>query len=159
MCQRKVCGDGIISAGRTGTGYDLEGCDDGNTQSGDGCDASCNPEPGWFCSNDGRPCVHACGDGSVFFPGPGSAYYETCDDGNTQSGDGCSAVCQQEPGWACPTGTLFPVVPVGGPCHPFRCGDGLLDRGYDAAGIWRIEECDDGNTQAGDGCSPTCTLE
>jgi cysteine-rich repeat protein len=31
-----------------------------------------------------------------------------------------------------------------------RCGDGLLDSS---------EACDDGNTQAGDGCSPICRLE
>src|SRR5262249_17122586 len=30
------------------------------------------------------------------------------------------------------------------------CGDGILDAG---------EQCDDGNTVAGDCCSPTCTFE
>ncbi|MDX2167942.1 MAG: hypothetical protein SF182_12785 [Deltaproteobacteria bacterium] len=42
-------------------------------------------------------------------------------------------------------------------CTPFaetitggRCGGGTLDAG---------EQCDDGNASAGDGCSPTCTLE
>src|SRR5262249_29230783 len=30
------------------------------------------------------------------------------------------------------------------------CGDGIKDP---------TEECDDGNTTAGDGCSPTCTIE
>jgi len=35
-----------------------------------------------------------CGDG---IPNPG----ETCDDGNTAPGDGCSATCQVEPGWEC----------------------------------------------------------
>ncbi len=33
-----TCGDGIVDA-------PLEGCDDGNTDPGDGCDASCRPEP------------------------------------------------------------------------------------------------------------------
>jgi len=33
-----------------------------------------------------------------------------------------------------------------------RCGDGLVDP-------MKMEECDDGNAQAGDGCSDTCTLE
>ncbi|CEL91843.1 unnamed protein product [Vitrella brassicaformis CCMP3155] len=27
---------------------------------------------------------------------------ETCDDGNTAAGDGCSETCQTEPGWTCP---------------------------------------------------------
>ena len=35
-----------------------------------------------------------CGDSA---PDPG----ETCDDGNTAPGDGCSATCQIEPGWEC----------------------------------------------------------
>lgn len=35
-------------------------------------------------------------------------------------------------------------------CPPTLCGNGTLDRN---------EECDDGNTVAGDGCSPFCTVE
>ncbi len=38
------------------------------------------------------PC---CGDG-VIQDDPGLPYVETCDDGNTESGDGCSADCQLE---------------------------------------------------------------
>lgn len=37
-----VCGNEKREAG--------EGCDDGNLDSGDGCDASCNVERGWSCS-------------------------------------------------------------------------------------------------------------
>ena len=29
----------------------LEGCDDGNTITGDGCDAGCNIELGWTCAD------------------------------------------------------------------------------------------------------------
>jgi fibro-slime domain-containing protein len=77
-----------------------------------------------------------CGDGIV---GPG----EQCDDGNTVSGDGCSALCQVEPGYACPT--------PGKPCvKTWVCGNGRIDPG---------ETCDDGNTVSGDGCSSTCQLE
>ena len=36
------------------------------------------------------------------------------------------------------------------PCDP-RCGDGILDPDY--------EECDDGNNEACDGCSPDCMVE
>jgi cysteine-rich repeat protein len=67
-----------------------------------------------------EPC---CGDG-ILDAG------EECDDGNTTSGDGCSATCTLEKE----------------PC----CGDGILDAG---------EECDDGNTTGGDGCSANCTNE
>jgi len=35
-----------------------------------------------------------CGDSSIVAP-------ETCDDGNTDAGDGCTAACQVEPGWTC----------------------------------------------------------
>ena len=41
------CGDGLIE--------DSEQCDDGGTNPGDGCDASCQVEPGYSC--DGEPSV------------------------------------------------------------------------------------------------------
>ena len=66
---------------------------------------------------------------------------EACDDGNTAAGDGCTPVCQVEPGWACADG---------GVCKAARCGDGLKIGG---------EECDDGNATAGDGCSAACFVE
>ncbi|MBX3189715.1 MAG: DUF4215 domain-containing protein [Labilithrix sp.] len=67
---------------------------------------------------------------------------ETCDDGNATPGDGCSATCQLEPGWNCPT--------VGAACVAAGCGDGIV------AGD---EDCDDGNTTSLDGCSSVCVLE
>jgi len=42
-----ACGDTQIEG--------LEQCDDGNTDPGDGCDASCEIEEGWTC--DGAPSV------------------------------------------------------------------------------------------------------
>ncbi|MGN6108933.1 MAG: DUF4215 domain-containing protein [Kofleriaceae bacterium] len=80
------------------------------------------------------PNTSGCGNGTV---GTG----ETCDDGNTTSGDGCSTTCQTEPGWNC---TGVPSV-----CTT-QCGDGV------PAGT---EQCDDGNTTDGDGCSSTCVEE
>jgi fibro-slime domain-containing protein len=69
---------------------------------------------------------------------------EACDDGNTVSGDGCSADCRTvEPGYSC--------APVGHLCHRIaRCGDGV---------VVLPELCDDGNQTAGDGCSATCKIE
>ena len=55
---------------------------------------------------------------------------ESCDDGNTEDGDGCSSTCQIEPE---PT-----------------CGDGVLDAN---------EQCDDGNIEDGDGCDSECSQE
>jgi cysteine-rich repeat protein len=72
------CGDGAISNGET--------CDDGNAESGDGCNSTCHIECGWECEIDAdseeRVCQHECGDG-VMAVGP-----ESCDDGNTEDGDG-----------------------------------------------------------------------
>jgi fibro-slime domain-containing protein len=67
---------------------------------------------------------------------------ETCDDGNTTDGDGCSSTCQVDPGWLCPS--------PGARCVAKACGDGI------AVGV---EQCDDGNTTDGDGCTPLCTYE
>jgi cysteine-rich repeat protein len=74
-----------------------------------------------------------CGDGDVVG--------EACDDGNTASGDGCSATCTVETGWQC-DGSPSTCATV--------CGDGLV-RG--------AEGCDDGDLDGADGCSATCTVE
>lgn len=52
---------------------------------------------------------------------------EVCDDGNTRSGDGCSADCRSTE----------------------VCGNGVVD-------VALGEVCDDGNTRDGDGCSHDC---
>jgi cysteine-rich repeat protein len=56
-------------------------------------------------------------------------FFEQCDDGGDQDGDGCDANCFVE-----------------------ACGNGISQPGSG-------EECDDGNEVAGDGCSPTCVRE
>ncbi|MBU0766495.1 DUF4215 domain-containing protein [Patescibacteria group bacterium] len=76
-----------------------------------------------------------CGDGTVW------AGHEACDDGDTSSGDGCSATCTVESGWTC-AGTVPSV------CQ--KCGNGLIEG---------TEACDDSDTDNGDGCSATCTVE
>lgn len=79
----------------------------------------------------------ACGDGAINVDG------EECDDGNGDSGDGCTATCALEADSACPT--------PGQPCVSIvECGD---------ARVTGSETCDDGNTNAGDGCSAACALE
>ncbi|WP_163861589.1 fibro-slime domain-containing protein [Myxococcus eversor] len=65
---------------------------------------------------------------------------EECDDGNHDTGDGCSPLCTKEP--QCTNGVCASI-----------CGDGVMLPGSTA------EACDDGNTVANDGCSPTCQLE
>ena len=68
---------------------------------------------------------------------------EGCDDGNRLSGDGCSANCQVEPTWVCPTACRPCVITI-------VCGDGRVSPG---------ELCDDGNLTAGDGCDDRCRVE
>lgn len=134
----RVCGNSIVEPG--------EQCDDGNSVAGDGCGASCQFEPGFYCPTPGSPCVASvCGNGIV-------EGVEQCDDGPwaaDSSGvkkdrpfDGCYN-CKREVN--CPVG----AGPGPTPCVSV-CGDGLLFPG---------EGCDDGNTTDGDGCSSTCTVE
>jgi cysteine-rich repeat protein len=73
---------------------------------------------------DGVCLPAGCGNGFVEPP------EEICDDGNTNSGDLCSADCRSKE----------------------VCGDGFADK---LGG----EECDDGNTRGRDGCTNRCTLE
>jgi fibro-slime domain-containing protein len=123
------CGNGRLDPG--------EECDDGNTNSGEGCSSTCRLETDWACLIVGQPCSSTvvCGDGRI-------SGNEVCDDRNTTDGDGCSADCSQvEVGWVCNAAGLR--------CQP-DCGDGLLTGS---------EECDDGNLTAGDGCSAACKVE
>ena len=86
------CGNGVIETD--------EACDDGNTQSNDGCSADCTlVESGYTCEEAGKPCKKTstdpgdedkkakCGNGIV-------ETGEICDDNNTSSNDGCSADCK-----------------------------------------------------------------
>ncbi len=126
------CGDGLLQS--------PEACDDGDTEPGDGCDASCAIEEGFTCPTPGAPCVAdpACGDGAI-----DAALGEGCDDGNADSGDGCSEQCVRELDWLCPV--------AGSPCvYLIVCGDGQLGG---------AETCDDGDSASEDGCSEDCALE
>jgi fibro-slime domain-containing protein len=130
VSQRK-CGNGTLTIDET--------CDDGNTQSGDGCSANCQTiEPGYQCRMPGKPCTPKCGDGVI-------TASEACDDGNTTSGDGCSATCKLEIGYKCTGSSGQKSV-----CSPTVCGDGKTEG---------AEGCDDGNTMPFDGCSENCQIE
>ena len=96
-----VCGNGVPEP-EIG-----EVCDDGNTDSGDGCSNDCKSD-------------ETCGNGVI-------DANEACDDGNHISGDGCSKDCMSDE----------------------TCGNGYTDKA-------KGEVCDDGNTMSGDGCSPDC---
>ena len=148
-----VCGNSQVES--------EEQCDDG-AQNGVICDSvmggSCQ-----YCSTtcmilNVSPSTPVCGN-EVTEAG------EQCDDGNTFSGDGCSSTCQTEQGGgqshlSCMS-NMCVSVPGAGPngcasdsdCSPPQlpvCGNEVTELG---------EQCDDGNTQSGDGCSSTCQTE
>ncbi|MBU1219944.1 DUF4215 domain-containing protein [Myxococcota bacterium] len=132
------CGNGIVSGIELTAGR----CDDGDQIDGDGCSSTCMQEPGWVCTSNPpgstSVCLPICGDGII-------VQGEQCDQGsgNQANGDGCSANCQEEPGWDC-TGTPSTCSPV--------CGDGVILGG---------EQCDQGsaNVTPNDGCNASCQIE
>ena len=60
------CGNGALDP----TGTHTETCDDGNTDSGDGCSSTCSEEDDFICSrtdntvNNPDSCTHRCGNGA-----------------------------------------------------------------------------------------------
>ncbi|MCA9610390.1 MAG: DUF4215 domain-containing protein [Myxococcales bacterium] len=132
-CAAVGCGDGTVSGS--------EQCDDGNSTNGDGCENDCT----FTCSSDAD-----CDDGN------------TCNGDETCSGAGttssaCNMGTPPAVGSVCDRGRTPPTRDVCSArmtCVRSRCGDGILDTGATPP-----EECDDGNTTSGDGCSSTCQME
>ncbi len=138
-CVPLVCGDGIVSTG--------EFCDDGNTTTGDGCNALCQVETGWACTGSPSTCTQLCGNG-ILDSG------ENCDSG-LLGGQTCLTLGYD-------TGTLVcdancNLDPSG--CSMYQCGNTVLEPG---------EECDTsdlngascislGFTSGSLSCSSTCT--
>ena len=152
-----TCGDGFVND-------PSEICDDGNLNTGDGCNAACLLEVGEPCTGDTDCASNLCNVAAmppVCAPpvGCGNGVLEAgeaCDDGNNVNGDGCTAACQIEDGNPCTANAecssdvcdMTEAPPL---CEPAGfCGNGVLDV---------PEGCDDGNTTAGDGCSDVCLLE
>ncbi len=113
-----VCGNSVVEATELCDGDcpTLADCDDVDACTADGltgdasdCDAQCQNTPITACvdgdgccapscdiTND-NDCAAVCGNSVVDGP-------ESCDDGNTADGDGCSATCTVETGWICADG-------------------------------------------------------
>ncbi len=148
------CGNGLLGG--------TESCDDGNTESGDGCKPDCRVESGYSCSVSAGA-LSVCTRGSSF---PGAVCgngrregFESCDDANTSNGDGCNNRCDIEQSYTCTavagalstctrgSSTPTPVTPV---APTTGCGNGRLEG---------TEMCDDGNLVGGDGCKSNCNTE
>ena len=109
------------------------------------------------CGDDGNALNAVCGDST-------REGAEQCDDGNTASGDGCSASCTTELTMSCGNGAVEGTE---------QCDDGNATNGDGCSSTCQTEtqagcgngategteQCDDGNTTSGDGCSSTCRNE
>lgn len=128
-----MCGNGIKQ--------NTEVCDDGNNNSGDGCNSTCGLiEANYVCNLTSTPnACFRCGNGVL-------EYLEACDDGNNVANDGCSATCTIETNGYCDAAKTS--------CA--KCGNGNRQ----VAPSSYTEACDDGNTVSNDGCSSDCkTIE
>src|SRR5690606_25793115 len=108
----------------------------------DGCDSNCTVEAGWTCAVEGNACVaSSCGDDEL-------AGVEECEPGQTTPGAACLSDCTVDSAYACAdaVGNARNCVLIEGACN----NDGVLDLG---------EQCDDGNNDLGDGCTPFCKKE
>lgn len=119
-CVGPICGDGVVTA-------EAEECDDGNTVDGDGCSSQCTLESEDFvCTVVGGSrtvCTPLCGDGKFY-----GTNGEECDDGNVESGDGCSSVCKIEDGWWCSSTTKAGISQCY--CSPKQVGVGAFSENY-----------------------------
>jgi len=116
-----------------------------------------NPEKRTVREKEGEFIVEGkCGDGILNYLAG-----ESCDDGNTKSGDGCSAKCDsleicgnaiidEAAGEVCDNGSNRGGDGCSPDCRSAEtCGNGIVDT---VAG----EGCDDGNMKGGDACSSDC---
>lgn len=138
----RPCGNNLVNPG--------EECDDGNTDNGDGCNASCvleNADP-VECSF-GTDCVSGnCGNGICLCSSDAQCGAGSCTGGVCATEEGSS-----QTGGA--TGTQVARadeddIDIRLVAAAAVCGNGILDE---------REECDDRNRRDEDGCSSTCLLE
>jgi len=140
-----ACSSGYEGSGVTCT--DVDECADGTgrCELGEicvnvlGAPFSCSCAPGFARPTPDAACASNCGNG---IRGAG----EECDDANVIAADGCSAVCEVEPGFAC----FEPDLTVS-TCSE-TCGDGLID-------VTAGEQCDDAAANSDtlvDACRTRC---
>jgi cysteine-rich repeat protein len=115
-----------------------EGCDDGNTDPGDGCSSVCQVEPNFICSGGSEDAFDVCKSVDPQEPQNSQDPTDTQDSGSNAE--------QPEDSTDTQGSDSNPEQPEG----PLDCGNGVVESG---------EECDDGNLVDGDGCSQGCLTE
>jgi len=153
--ERNVCGNSKKEL--------AESCDDGNTIDDDGC-TNCKLDIGTTGCQTDTDCDNGvcdtterssiCEEKNVVGNGKVEAG-ESCDDGNTRNGDGCSSNGKIESGYSgctnnanCESGLCHTATSI---CKEKNVvGNGVVEAG---------ESCDDGNTRNGDGCSSNGKIE
>ncbi|MBI1813247.1 DUF4215 domain-containing protein [Candidatus Peregrinibacteria bacterium] len=159
------CGNGIIERG--------EQCDDGNTTNADGCSDACALETGFVCA--GQPSV--CQKGKIASSAP-LVHQAAPPEPTTSSASSSSPAPIVSSSSSAPVASsasasssassgrlshrainmlsssssagVTQTATVSSKTIFTGCGDGI---------VVGTEQCDDGNTNGGDGCSGTCTLE
>jgi cysteine-rich repeat protein len=149
MAARPYCGDGVCKGGETALACPedcsgpVDACGDsvcGPTESCASCATDCGAcPPADACNNDGvcnlgEDCLGCASDCPGVVSGKKSDRY--CCGGSTEASLFCGTQCGSDCGTPLPTGPI--------------CGNGNVEF---------PEECDDGNTADGDGCSSTCIIE
>ncbi|MBO4351345.1 MAG: DUF4215 domain-containing protein, partial [Proteobacteria bacterium] len=159
------CGDGVFThsiINSLGEPVVTEECDPTVPGSAEGCNEDCTHKPGYLCHATTGICTEAssikCGDDSI-------DGVEECD----QNGNGCTS-CKHDTDYKCIGSMTAPCTTCAGSSNynNFPCctkelgqqcqkiskgyGDGILDPDG-------FEECDDGNTKDGDGCSSVGKIE
>ena len=122
-------GSNSAGSGGSSSGGDAGGTSEGGSPSAAGATGEGGDDGG------GEDCGNGTLDGT-----------EKCDDENTEAGDGCSASCRVESGFACDQGEPSHCTSI--------CGDGLVVGDEAKAG-----GCDDDNEASDDGCSSSCKVE
>ncbi len=150
------CGNGQVEG--------FEQCDDGNQESGDCCDASCQFESQGAACKDGNPCTlnDSCDGSGICTGGSANPQCGCCEfgllssvfDSSARTLEGACEAPVEEQSCRDSLGEFFQGASCNlelGTCELAAvCGNGTVEIG---------EQCDDGNLENGDCCDSSCQFE